>query len=182
MGACPRRFIAKGDHTLSRESNYSGAINQALYFARLLAEQGQLLEQTNDGGRFQGQQLQCYCEASLDALHRSLFFLVQATLPKDDGADSGSAIAPGGLEGMLDRALQGQPSQVLQELAGALRQTTPISAMLQTYRRLWQVKAWRVKTDEISTAEIHLSPSDCLLWQQEITQLHTRIREHGEEY
>ena len=37
-------------------------------------------------------------------------------------------------------------------------------------------------TDEISMAEIHLSPSDCLLWQQEITQLHTRIREHGVEY
>jgi len=167
---------------LSRESSYSGSINQALYFARLLAEQGQLLEQTNDGGQFHGQQLQCYCEASLDALHRSLFFLVQATIPKDDAADSGSAIASGGLEGMLDRALQNQPSQVLQELAGALRQTTPISAMLQTYRRLWQIKARRVKTDEISMAEIHLSPSDCLLWQQEITQLHTRIREHGVEF
>ncbi|NND40304.1 MAG: hypothetical protein HKO06_11965, partial [Pseudomonadales bacterium] len=56
---------------MASADDFTGSINQALYFSRLLIEQARSLQQEAGDAAFARQRSRCFSEASIDALYRA---------------------------------------------------------------------------------------------------------------
>ncbi|NNL57483.1 MAG: hypothetical protein HKO71_07000 [Pseudomonadales bacterium] len=163
-------------------AKFHGQINQALYFARLLATHAHSIEQAvGDAGQFNRQQAQCYCEASLDALYRAFYFLAQSCCAQGVAASS-AFIDPQQWPERLAREQQARPAPFLRELLAGLQPGQTLAHMLAAYAALWQVKSRRSSAAEISATEIRVAAADCRAWYDALTHLHARMQEQAAEF
>ena len=171
---------------MSDADKLHGSINQALYFARLLAEQAGQVDEAlclaSDDGQFNRQQLQCFCEASLDALYRGFYFLAQVVLPASQALPRAGGVDEANWQGLLAASQQEHPSPLMNELQAAIQPGLPLASMLAAYAELWQCKKKRPAAGEIKLAETPLDPADCMSWYTEMVGLHARMHEQGAEY
>ncbi|MGB5324611.1 MAG: hypothetical protein WBN40_04195 [Pseudomonadales bacterium] len=167
---------------MAKADDYNGSVNQALYFARLLASQADALQQGQGDAAFYRQQRQCYCEAALDALYRALYFLVAGEMSQAGAAVSQLLRAPEELEAELEAAARLHPSPMLNELRAALQNGQSLRRMLEAWRSLWQMRVAREQSSELLVAESGITASECHAWREEIAGLFASSRAQGAEY
>lgn len=167
---------------MANQEAYNGAINQALYFARLLAEQADLVVQAEGAVPFHRQRQQCFCEASLDALYRALCFLVAAEIDQSGAASSTQARSPDELVGELEAAARLHPTPALAELRRALLPGGRLAPMLEAWRSSWQLPEKRENNANVLHTEQGLSAAECLAWRDILAELFASGRAQGAEY
>ncbi|MBT8138525.1 MAG: hypothetical protein KJP25_02060 [Gammaproteobacteria bacterium] len=167
---------------MASADDFTGSINQALYFSRLLIEQARSLQQEAGDAAFARQRSRCFSEASIDALYRALVFLVLAELQRAGIAASQNPRLPEELVQELEAAARLHPTPMLNRLRAALHNGQPLQMMLQAWRELWVVRAVQPVRQDLLHSAPALSPADCQAWREQINALFAAAQEQGAEY